>query len=195
MRVLSEQNSSALDSAVTPTRGSIANAFVLGVIAIGLAFTWLAAHQARLANERSGERALAARANLIEFALRDRLLTYEAVLHAGVGLFEASQGVTPEEFQTFVDQLQLAQSYPGLQGLGYARRTHAAAGGPGSAEDRDRTSIEFLEPLDARNRRAIGYDMMGETVRRRAMERARDSGQVVLSGAVVLVQELSLIHI
>jgi len=192
MRASSSANRFARSAPVAHRRGRFGNAAVLGVIAIGLAVTWLAAHQTKLANERGGERALAARINLIEFALRDRLMTYEAVLHAGVGLFESSEAVTTEEWRTFVDQLQLAHSYPGLQGLGFARRIQAAA--PDQAEsdaNRDRTSIELLEPPDTRNRHAMGFDMMSEAVRRHAMELARDSGMAVLSGGVVLVQEIT----
>ncbi len=51
------------------------------------------------------------------------------------------------------------------------------------------SSIVFLEPFDARNRRAFGYDMYSEPVRREAMERARDTGRAALSGRVILVQE------
>ncbi len=51
------------------------------------------------------------------------------------------------------------------------------------------TSILYLEPFRDRNLRAFGYDMFSEPVRRTAMERARDSGDVALSGKVELVQE------
>ena len=42
------------------------------------------------------------------------------------------------------------------------------------------SSIVYLEPFDARNRRAFGYDMYAEPVRLEAMQRARDSGQAGL---------------
>jgi signal transduction histidine kinase len=51
-------------------------------------------------------------------------------------------------------------------------------------------SILYLEPLDARNAAAIGYDMATEPTRREAMERARDEGQAVASSRVTLVQEI-----
>src|SRR5262249_5585884 len=54
------------------------------------------------------------------------------------------------------------------------------------------SAIVFLEPLDERNRRALGFDMMSEPTRRRAMERARDEGVPALSGKVVLVQDSRL---
>ena len=38
-------------------------------------------------------------------------------------------------------------------------------------------SIIYLEPLDRRNRAAVGYDMFSEPVRREAMARARRSSR------------------
>jgi len=51
------------------------------------------------------------------------------------------------------------------------------------------TSIIYLEPFAGRNLRAFGYDMYVEPVRRAAMDRARDTNDVSLSGKVELVQE------
>jgi len=52
------------------------------------------------------------------------------------------------------------------------------------------TSIIYLEPFTGRNLRAFGYDMYSEAVRRKAMERARDTDRAAMSGKVVLVQEV-----
>ncbi|TFH73753.1 diguanylate cyclase [Gammaproteobacteria bacterium LSUCC0112] len=58
------------------------------------------------------------------------------------------------------------------------------------AGDRDMySSIIYLEPFEGRNLRAFGFDMYSETVRRTAMERARDRNEATLSGKVALVQE------
>ncbi|WP_321288465.1 CHASE domain-containing protein [uncultured Sunxiuqinia sp.] len=51
------------------------------------------------------------------------------------------------------------------------------------------TSIIYLEPFNEQNKRAFGYDMMTEPVRKEAMERARDMDVASLSGKVLLVQE------
>jgi CHASE1-domain containing sensor protein len=47
-------------------------------------------------------------------------------------------------------------------------------------------AIGYLEPLDRRNRAAIGYDMFTEPVRRAAMEQARGTGMPTASGRVTL---------
>lgn len=50
-------------------------------------------------------------------------------------------------------------------------------------------AILYLYPETARNRKAIGFNMYGNPVRREAMRLARDSGNPSASGAVRLVQE------
>ena len=51
------------------------------------------------------------------------------------------------------------------------------------------SAIVYLEPFNWRNRRAFGFDMLSEPVRRKALETARDSNMAILSGKVTLVQE------
>jgi len=51
------------------------------------------------------------------------------------------------------------------------------------------TAIIYLEPFDARNQRAFGYDMYTEEVRRGAMDTAIVTNSASLSGKVKLVQE------
>jgi PAS domain S-box-containing protein len=134
-----------------------------------------------------------------------RLLIYETALRSGVGLFNASQDVTRDEWRQYVSDLRLQQNFPGIQGLCFslmlapeARERHLAAvraeGFPDYVirpeGDRETYSaIVYLEPFDWRNQRAFGYDMFSEPVPRAAMERARDSGEAAISGRVILVQE------
>ncbi|WP_295456408.1 CHASE domain-containing protein, partial [uncultured Thiodictyon sp.] len=51
------------------------------------------------------------------------------------------------------------------------------------------TAIVYLEPFDWRNQRAFGYDMLTEPVRRAAMVRAWEQGEISISGKVRLLQE------
>jgi signal transduction histidine kinase len=121
-----------------------------------------------------------------------RLNTYIEVLRATVALFGASDHVTGDEFRAFVSHLRLPERYPGIQGIGFAVRVPSGditvPIWP-EGERSEYTSVLYLEPLDARNQRAIGYDMFSEPVRRAAMERARDTGEPAASGKVTLVTE------
>lgn len=140
-------------------------------------------------------------------AIGRRMLEYEAVLRGGVGLFDASDRVTRREWRRYVAALEIDRYFPGIQGIGHSLliapsdlADHVAAvraeGFPDYTVHPDGrrdvyTSIVYLEPFMGRNRRAFGYDMFSEPVRRVAMERARDTGEAAISGIVNLVQETS----
>lgn len=141
----------------------------------------------------------------VKSAISRRMLEYEAVLRGGVGLFATSDHVSRQEWNTYVTTLEIGRYFPGIQGIGHAvvimpgdKQAHIdmvrAEGFPdyvirpeGTREIY--TSIIYLEPFVERNLRAFGYDMFSETVRRLAMERARDNGNMAISGKVILVQE------
>ena len=142
----------------------------------------------------------------VDDRIRARIQTSIALLRAGTGLFAASNNVDATEFRKFVQQIQLQKNYPGIQGMGYSLKFAAndqaaiiaatkRAGHPNfkvwpEHAGEDRHAIIYLEPTDRRNEAALGYDMFQHPVRRQAMEAARDSGEPVASGKVVLVQEI-----
>lgn len=141
-----------------------------------------------------------------ENSIENQLKTYVAMLQGGSGLFSASDAVDREEFRTYVNRLLLKDHYPGVQGIGFSRRYPASERQEIAAAlsvegirnftlypTYDRSvyyPIVYLEPLDQRNRKALGYDMFTEPARRAAMAQARDEGRPVASGKVTLVQEI-----
>lgn len=142
---------------------------------------------------------------LAKESLLDRMTAYQAILRAGAGLMTSSDEVTRAEWRQFHDALKIESIYPGIQGLGYTAvlspdqkdAFEAAVRREGFQEfeikpagKRARYSaILYLEPFDWRNQRAFGYDMLSEPVRAEAMDRARDTGDLAMSGHVTLVQE------
>lgn len=147
-----------------------------------------------------------ASANETAVAVNRRMKVYRQMLLAGKGLFAASQSVDRKEWEEFVTNFNIHENYPGIQGLGFSAyikpekkaevvRRVRAEGYPDFVIEPEGTrpeysSIIYLEPMDERNRRAFGYDMLTEPTRRAAMESARDQDQAVLSGRVVLRQEM-----
>ncbi len=134
-----------------------------------------------------------------------RLETYVALLRGGAGLFAGSETVTYDDFAAYAYRLDIQNRYPGIQGYGYTKLVAPAqvdsikgvmarAGFPDfriypeGATGR-RHTILYLQPLDERNRVAIGYDMFSDPTRREAMSRAWEQGTVAMSGRVRLVQE------
>lgn len=141
----------------------------------------------------------------ITLRIEQRLAAYEQVLRGVRGLYVASEFVGRREFRDYVSTLELAQNFPGIEGVGFSliippakKAWHIEAvrreGFPDYTlrPDGDRdlyTSIIYLEPFAGRNLGAFGYDMYSEAVRRAAMERSRDLDQSTMSGKVRLVQE------
>jgi signal transduction histidine kinase len=118
--------------------------------------------------------------------IQGRINVYIASLRGGVALFAASDTVSDREFRRYVERLDVHNSFPGIQGIGYS--TRIGQGLPGEHDERH--AIRYLEPLDERNQAAIGFDMYAEAERRVAMRRARDLGEPAMSGRVRLVQEI-----
>ncbi len=147
-----------------------------------------------------------ARAQELVGAVRQRLLDYSATLRGSKGLFAASDEVTRKEWHDYVATVDVRSNLPGVQGVGYSEKIGDAGalgpfvnrirqtGLPGfdikPAGSRDEYhSIIYLEPMNERNARALGFDMFQEPVRREGMLLARDSGEMTLSRKVTLVQE------
>jgi diguanylate cyclase (GGDEF)-like protein/PAS domain S-box-containing protein len=139
--------------------------------------------------------------------IRHHFSGYEQVLKGAYGYMLASRSVSREEWRTYVTALRLDDSHPGIHGVGFAQYirptempahlTSVRAEGfpeykvwPDDLRE-EYTSVIYLEPFSGRNLRAFGYDMFSNPVRRAAMSRARDSGEISLSGKVKLVQETS----
>ena len=141
----------------------------------------------------------------IVLKLEDRMKAYKQVLSSGVGLFEASEEVSRQEWAIFVKKLDVDNTFPGIQGIGYSIVLHENEIEEHIKKIRTEgfkdykikpegerefyTSIIYLEPFDIRNIRAFGYDMYSESVRREAMNRAILNNEAALSGKVRLVQE------
>ena len=127
-----------------------------------------------------------------------RLDTYVQVVRDGTALLAASNEIHLAEFRAFVRRLELSKRYPGIEAIGFTQRV-ARRDLPSFARameldgvnrfrlrpqgERDEyQTIVFLEPMDARARDAIGFDLAVDPVQREAMDRARDMGQPALAG-------------
>lgn len=145
------------------------------------------------------------RANKIKSEIQNHIETYVALLRAGRGFIYASPQINNREFSKFVENFNLRTKYPGVLAIGYSK-VFTAAEKDNLIEklkkegvtnftinpDNPRSvyqSIIYIEPLDERNKTALGFDMSTEETRRAAIETARDSGEFAASGRVILIQE------
>ncbi len=137
--------------------------------------------------------------------IEQRLVAYDLVVRAGASLFAATQAPTRAQWRSFVTAFDLGAAYPGVQGIAFASIVPPDEIGKLEqqvrAEGFDRfriwptgprvesSAILYIEPMNAANARALGFDMLSNPERREAMHAARDSGETTLSRAVGLVQD------
>ncbi|PKM25310.1 MAG: hybrid sensor histidine kinase/response regulator [Gammaproteobacteria bacterium HGW-Gammaproteobacteria-13] len=137
--------------------------------------------------------------------VKSRMRAYEMVLRGVSGLMTGSDHVSLTEWDRALDQLQLQDRYPGILGLAWSRYLRAeqldaylaTQQSLGRADYRAFPTgarehyllIDYISPLDWRNRRVLGFDLLSEEVRRAAAEQAIDTGQAILSAPVTLRQE------
>lgn len=176
------------------------------VLGLSLLATGIGWQLMRESQQRYAETEFRLRADRTTGEIRKRMMAYEQVLRGGVALFRVTGSITRAQWREYVDRLSIGESFPGIQGIGFAgvvamagkaRHIDAvrAEGFPnydirpeGTREVQ--TPIIYIEPFSGRNLRAVGYDMFSDPVRRAAMERARDTGTTALSGKVRSVQEI-----
>ncbi|HSQ65989.1 MAG TPA: CHASE domain-containing protein [Polyangiaceae bacterium] len=137
--------------------------------------------------------------------IKVRMASYDGLLHGSAGVSRLEL-VSNEDFRVFVDDLRLSENFPGTLGVGYsayfgavsvseaAARAHASGWTdvyvrPDTPRE-EVHAIVLIEPRSERNVAALGYDMHTDPTCREAMDRARDEGDVALSGKVTLVQEI-----
>ena len=141
-------------------------------------------------------------------AIERRLVNHEQILLSAAGLFEATGEISREQWRLYNDRLELANRYPGIQGVGFAevvrpdqRERHVQRIRDEGFSDYEispsgerpfYTPVVYLEPFRDRNLAAFGYDMFSEPVRRQVMLAAAESGLTRMTGKVTLLQETNI---
>src|SRR5256885_10607351 len=142
--------------------------------------------------------------------VNSRIRAYGDVLYALRGLFDSSTEVTRDEFHQFAQALSLSERYPGVTNISFTFRVpHArklqferavrAEKSPlvkGLPEftikppgDRPEYAVlTYLEPM-GKNVVAWGLDLNADPLRRSAMDRARDTGEIASSSGVTLIRD------
>jgi PAS domain S-box-containing protein len=187
--------------AQAPRGGHVPTAILLCCLA-GSVLAW---HLISLDTERRAADRFAALCTDLQGDVLERMNIYEQALHGGRGLFDASRSVERDEWHHYAGSLAIDQRYPGRQAIGYAAQVAAselpsflararADGLPGFAiwpagERPQYTGVLYAEPMNERNRRAVGFDLASEPMRRAALEQARDTAQTSMTGKITLKQE------
>ena len=163
----------------------------------------------READRERREARCQALAEAIEGRIKGRMTGLSEMLQGAAGYMARGSLPSRQEWQAYVERYHLGATYPGIQGMGFIQwippgglPAHVAQvrreGFPdyevttGSDQHRDSAGfapVEYLEPMDARNRRALGKDLWSEPLRREALARARDTSEATLTGKLRLYQE------
>lgn len=179
------------------------------VLAGGLLTTGLFCNSERRFNQLEHERIERTITADVAEAIQARFKTTNALLDAVMGLFNAAAVVDRQAFATFFRSLSGTEdNLKGVLGVGYAA---AVRGGAVSAFEqairRDdqpdfrirpageralMAPVTYLQPNNWRNRRAIGFDMASESIRREALRQAASTGEATLTAPVRLVQETNV---
>lgn len=179
---------------------------VAATVALGIALT-----VATFALEdRSARARLDRMADLVASAMQERMAQYVAILRSTRSYLEAEEGqIDPAKFGVYLGRLELDAIASGIQGIGIApliptdqtaaaarilsQQHHAAITIHPETGQPIRAPIALLEPMDSRNRAALGFDMFAEPVRRAAIVAARESFEPRASAPVELVQEITAV--
>lgn len=189
-------------SGLMPRRGYVL-AFIVFIVALVLVFT--AWRVARDREQRSAQAEFIGRTAQVTELLQQRLVNFELVARGGVSLFASVQRPTAAQWRAYVEGMNLQRRFPSTLGLGFTGyvpqrllvqlQNEWRAAGYGLLTVRPFGQREvygpilYLEPRNAANVEAIGYDMFAEPVRHAAMEAALESGQARLSGKIDLIQD------
>ncbi len=185
----------------------------LMVVLIGLLGTSLAFLFTRAVIQRDEARRFEMARQNVETHLQSRIDRFVNLLRHTRAFINSKETFSREDFHLFFQNVDIRRNYPGLQGISFvenlslnylwAHQREVREDGfpryrvwPPPPKMRARYArqariypVKFLEPFDLINQRALGFDMLSEPTRRDAMHQARDTGQPVLSGRLVLVQE------
>lgn len=179
--------------------------FALAVLLGSLVLVFATWHNAREQALRTAEIEFVSKTNEVVDLIRQHLVNYELVTRGGAALFASVARPTPQQWQAYVEGMNIGQRFPAMVGLGFAGYVQGGRlddlqiewrdAGYGILDVRPRGVREFygpilyLEPRTAENIQAVGFDMFSEATRRGAMQEALDSGDARMSGSVHLVQD------
>ena len=175
------------------------------VLLCSLAVTAVTWQSTRKNSERELRADLELQATAILSRLKTELVIHELLLKGVSGLFKATGHVARSDFRRYYESLQLDGRQLGFTALAYHELvtnktlTQHLSGVRREGFPDYRVSpvgerqlyapMVYIEPFEGANRNVLGFDPLTIEVEREAVERARDTGNVRISGKLVLAQD------
>lgn len=180
-------------------------AVIFVAVALATTFGWLAA-QETLRHDINV--AADSKADTVQQSLREHMVTYEQILHGGAGLFRSSTLVTHEEWENFLNVFSVDTDLSGVQVIGLAKvfNQNDLSGvtefmeeegienfkvTPEQPERGQYAALLYIHDVGTSKAPVYGYDMYTEPVRKQAMERARDTGEISMTPRLELLSQES----
>lgn len=178
----------------------------IGIFCLLAAITVLSIFAIERGEAQRDSAQLNTRSIAVASALERRANASSAYLRAGAALLSTMDEVPADDFRRFVSELRLDADYRGADGIGWApvitasqvevyNASAAKATPPFELYPQPDGSQPFavpatyLQPDTERNRRALGFDMFSEPVRRAAMQEAQRTARPAATDKVVLRQD------
>ncbi|MEN3382029.1 MAG: hypothetical protein V7608_2073 [Hyphomicrobiales bacterium] len=184
----------------------------VSILIAGLATTFAVRALSERAITADVQRRFAADSADIATAIGERLRTHAEVLVSMQGLYASIGRVDRAQFRRYIDVLDLARRYPGFQALQSLRHVRpdgldsflADVRGDVSVEPTGQPDfavrpagqrpfynvVEFVEPMRG-NEDALGFDAGANPVQLDSLRRAAETGRIVATPPVKLVQDTS----
>ena len=184
-----------------PLRGFVS------VLLVGMALTLTAVGIVSSHNRAELDKAVHAAAQRVAAEVTAHIEHFQYGLRAvrGAVLVAGEQDMSREHFHRYSVSRDLHAEFPGALSMGFVRRVQQSEeaafiatmrrnGAPDffirqiHAHDGERDVIQYIDPVD-KNRVVIGLDIASEANRQRAAQDAMLSGEIRLSGPIMLVQK------
>ena len=170
----------AVDGTPPPRRSMRAVWLALLVLVVGVLVTLAAGAWQQRTEQRHHQEVVEHEFSRMTAILAARLEDHVARVRSVAAFIGASEHVSEDEWQRYSAVAGLADiQSQGAAGLVYAPRVHADGGGMSFP-------VRMIAPVTARMQQMLGFDLLGEGVRRAAIEAATARNEVVLSAPVTL---------
>lgn len=175
------------------------------VFAVGLSATFYYWSNLRSSVQTDLEQAYTRQSRVIGNAAGTRIELYESFLRGSAGLFDIHAGLTQEDWDKYHQPYNIRQRFPDIEGIGVSRyltaaevpaylERRAAQGDPNfkifPEGQRDvYVPVTFNAQYTGNNGKSRGYDGYADPTRRKAIDRAIETGGPAMSGKLKLVSD------
>jgi PAS domain S-box-containing protein len=175
------------------------------VLLFSLGLSILAMYFVKSDNNKIEEQQFHIVANEIKSKIENRLNAYIQFSQSSSSFFMASDTITRSDWKYFIEKSNVSSYLKGFQGVAYVtivpknqlqKHTNRFKNEFSNdynvfpnVEMDEFTPIIFIEPLNDRNLKAMGFNISSNAIMKKAIEESRDLNTAVLTNKVILIQE------